>query len=40
MDDVEKGLKDDEAKVLAAEARLLGKLAKKQGFTLVPSAAK
>ena len=40
MDYVEKRLKDYEAKVLAAEARLLRKLAKKQGFTFVPSAAK
>lgn len=36
-DYVEKGLKDYEAKVLATEARLLRKLAKKQGFTLVPA---
>jgi len=33
---VEKGLKAYEAKVLETEARLLRKLAKKQGFTLVP----
>jgi transposase len=37
---VEKGLKAYEAKVLETEARLLRKLARKQGFTLVPSAAK
>lgn len=36
-DYVEKGLKDYEAKVLASEARLLHKLAKKQGFTLLPT---
>jgi len=36
---VEKGLKDYEAKVLATEARLLRKLAAKQGFTLIPNAA-
>jgi transposase len=36
-DYVERGLKDYEAKVLETEARLLRKLAKKQGFTLVPS---
>lgn len=34
---VEKGLKAYEAKVLETEARLLRKLASKQGFTLVPS---
>jgi transposase len=34
---VEKGLKDYEAKVLQSEAWLLRKLARKQGFTLVPS---
>ena len=39
MDYVEKGLKDYEAKVLETEARLLRKLAKKQGFALVPVAA-
>jgi transposase len=33
---VEKGLKDYEAKVAQTEARLLRKLARKQGFTLVP----
>ena len=36
---VEKGLKSYETKVLATEARLLRKLAKKQGFTLIPSTA-
>lgn len=36
-DYVEKGLKAYEAKVLETEARLLRKLAKKQGFTLVPA---
>lgn len=36
---VERGLKRYEAKVLETEARLLRKLAKKQGFALVPSAA-
>lgn len=36
---VEKGLKDYEAKVLETESRLLRKLAKKQGFALVPNAA-
>jgi transposase len=35
---VEKGLKAYEAKVLATETRLLQKLAKKQGFTLVHTA--
>jgi len=39
MDYVEKGLKDYELKVLQTEARLLRKLAKKQGFTLVPATA-
>jgi hypothetical protein len=34
---VEKGLKDYEAKVLETEARVLRKLARKQGFMLVPS---
>jgi transposase len=34
---VEKGLKNYEAKVLETEARLLRKLAKKQGFVLIPS---
>ena len=37
MDYVEKGLKQYEAKVLETEARLLRKLAAKQGFTLVPA---
>jgi len=35
---VEKGLKSYEAKVLETETRLLCKLAKKQGFTLIPTA--
>jgi transposase len=39
MDYVEKGLKEYEAKVLQTEARLLRKLAKKQGFVLLPAAA-
>jgi transposase len=39
-DYVEQGLKAYEAKVLETEARLLRKLAKKQGFTLVPAGAK
>jgi len=39
MQYVEKGLRDYEAKVLETEARLLRKLAKKQGFTLVAAAA-
>ena len=34
---VEQGLKNYEAKVLETEARLLRKLAKKQGFTLIPT---
>jgi hypothetical protein len=34
---VEKGLKAYEAKGLEAKTRLLHKLAKKQGFTLVPT---
>lgn len=34
---VEKGLKDYEAKVLQTEARLLRKLARKQGFILMPA---
>ena len=34
---VEKGLKDYEAKVLHSEMRLLRKLAKQQGFVLIPS---
>jgi hypothetical protein len=37
LDYVEKGLKSYEAKVLQTETRLLCKLAKKQGFTLVPT---
>jgi transposase len=37
---VEKGLKAYEAKVWESEARLLRKLAKKQGFFLMPAAAK
>lgn len=36
---VEKGLKNYEDKVLATEARLLRKLAKKQGFVLLPAPA-
>lgn len=36
MDYVEQGLKNYEAKVLETEARLLRKLAKKQGFMLMP----
>lgn len=36
---VEKGLKSYQAKVLETEARLLRKLAKKQGFILIPSTA-
>jgi hypothetical protein len=39
MDYVEKGLKSYEAKVLETETRLLRKLAKKQGFALIPSIA-
>lgn len=38
MDYVEKGLKTYEAKVWETEARLLRKLAGKQGFILIPSA--
>ena len=38
MQYVEKGLRSYEAKVVETEARLLRKLAKKQGFALVPSA--
>jgi len=38
MQYVEKGLKSYEARVVETEARLLRKLAKKQGFALVPSA--
>ena len=37
MDYVEKGLKVYEARVLETEARLLRKLARKQGFTLIPA---
>jgi len=37
MEYVEKGLKAYEAKVLETESRLLRKLAKKQGFVLMPS---
>ena len=37
IDYVEKGLKDYEAKVLETETRLLRKLAKKQGFILMPA---
>jgi transposase len=37
MEYVEKGLKIYEAKVLESQTRLLCKLAKKQGFTLVPT---
>jgi hypothetical protein len=37
---VEKGLKDYEGKVLESEARLLRKLAKQQGFVLLPTMAK
>jgi hypothetical protein len=40
MDYVEKGLKSYEAKVLETETRLLRKLAKKQGFTLIPENTK
>jgi len=36
---VEKGLKSYEAKVLEGETRLLRKLARKQGFTLIPAQA-
>lgn len=36
---VEKGLKDYETRVLETETRLLRKLARKQGFTLVPTTA-
>jgi transposase len=39
-DYVEKGLKNYEEKVLQTEARLLQKLAKKQGFTLMPLSQK
>ena len=39
-DYVEKGLKAYEAKVLETEARLLRKLARKQGFILMPAPAK
>ena len=37
---VEKGLKAYEAKILETEARLLRKLAKKQGFILMPGRTK
>ena len=40
MDYVEKGLKVYETKVLETEARLLRKLARKQGFILMPAPAK
>ncbi len=40
MDYVETGLKAYEAKVWQSEARLLGKLAKKQGLVLMPAAPK
>ena len=40
MEYVEKGLKEYEAKVLATETYLLRKLAKKQGFVLIPTLAK
>jgi len=40
MEYVEKGLKDYETKVLLGEARLLRKLARRQGFELIPAAAK
>ena len=40
MEYVEKGLKDYENKVLATETRLLRKLAQRQGFELIPAAAK
>jgi transposase len=39
MEYVEKGLKNYEAKVLASQARLLRKLAQKQGFVLLPAIA-
>jgi transposase len=39
MEYVEKGLKSYEAKVLETETRLLRKLAKKQGFSLIPTTA-
>lgn len=39
MEYVEKGLKSYEAKVLETETRLLRKLARKQGFSLIPAAA-
>jgi len=39
MDYVEKGLQAYEAKVVETEARLLRKLAKKQGFILMPASA-
>ena len=40
MNYVEKGLKKYEAQVLETEARLLRKLAAKQGFRLVPQIQK
>jgi transposase len=40
MEYVEQGLKDYETKVLLGEARLLRKLARRQGFELIPAAAK
>ncbi len=40
MEYVEKGLKDYETKVLQSEARLLRKLAQRQGFELIPAPAK
>ena len=39
-DYVEKGLRAYEARVLETEARLLRKLARKQGFTLIPATLK
>ncbi|HHY85478.1 MAG TPA: hypothetical protein GYA07_08080 [Verrucomicrobia bacterium] len=39
MEYVEKGLKSYEAKVLETETRLLRKLARKQGFQLIPNKA-
>jgi hypothetical protein len=39
MEYVEEGLKHYQAKVLQTEARLLRKLAKKQGFILLPQPA-
>ena len=40
MDYVERGLKAYEAKVVETEARLSRKLARKQGFMLLPAAVK